>query len=110
VVLRWNQAALEAVRLDASTPPEVSRNLALVQGAVLDAVNAVQGTPAFFVALSAPAGTSAAAAVAAAAHRVLSYLYPAQQAAFDALLADTLGQVPDGQGKDGGVALGRQVA
>ena len=64
-----------------------ARNLALVHLAVLDAVNAVEGAPAYLVALPAAPGSSAEAAVAAAAHRVLSYLYPAQQASLDADLA-----------------------
>src|SRR5262249_13159013 len=39
--------------------------------------------------------------------RVLRYLYPAQQASFDAVLASTLGPVPDGQSKTDAVALGQ---
>jgi hypothetical protein len=106
-VLTWNHVLLEAVRLDNSPPPVASRALAMVQGAVLDAVNALDGTPARFVTLTAPAGTSVDAAVAAAAHRVLSYLYPAQQASFDQSLATSLGPVADGPSKTDGIALGQ---
>jgi len=48
--------------------------------------------------------------VAAAAHQVLVYLYPAQKAALDALFATTLAAIPDGQAKIDGVALGDAVA
>jgi hypothetical protein len=78
VVLTWNRAALEAIRLDATAPPVATRNLAIVSLAMYDAVNAIEHLPAFAVRFDAAPGTSAEAAVAAAAHRALSYLYPAQ--------------------------------
>jgi hypothetical protein len=70
-VLRWNQALLDAVRFDASTPPFASRAMAMVHSAIFDAVNAIEGKPGYYVALMAAAGTSAEAAVAGAAHGVL---------------------------------------
>jgi hypothetical protein len=108
-VLVWNQALLNAIQADASDPLIASRAMAMVQAAVFDAVSAIEGTPGYGVQLTAPAGASANAAVASAAHTVLSYLYPAQQAAFDAQLASSLGQVPDGQSKTDGVALGQSA-
>jgi hypothetical protein len=109
VTLRWEQATLDAIRLDATAPPVASRALAMVSTAVFDAVSAVEGTPGYLVKLTPPTGASAEAAAAAAAHGVLSYLYPAQQAAFDATLAASLAQVPDGASKTAGVAFGRSV-
>jgi membrane-associated phospholipid phosphatase len=109
-VLDWNQTLLDAIRLDASAPPVAARNMALVQGAVYDAVSAVEGTPGYFARIAAPAGAAPAAAVAAAAHRVLSYLYPAQQPAFDAALAASLAAVPAGQSRDDGAVVGRAAA
>src|SRR5205085_12403748 len=96
VVLRWNQATLDAIRLDASAPPMASRALAMVSTAIFDTVSAVEGTPGYLVKLTPPAGASAEAAAAAAAHKVLSYLYPAQQAAFDATLTASLTLGPPG--------------
>ncbi len=110
VVLDWNRTLLDAVRLDATPPPLASRNMAMTQAAVYDAISAVDGTPGFYVRRSAPAGTSPVAAAAAAAHRVLTYLYPAQAATFDAALAASLASVPNGPGKTAGVALGHSVA
>jgi hypothetical protein len=106
-VLVWNQYLLSAIRQDASDPLVASRGMAMVQAAVLDAVNALEGTPAHYVKLTAAPDASADAAVAAAAHTVLSYLYPAQQAVFDSELAASLGQVPDGAGKTNGISLGQ---
>ena len=48
-----------------------------------DAVNSIEGKPGYYVLLPSPSGASAYAAVTASAYQVLSYLYPAQQAAFD---------------------------
>src|SRR5207247_2479462 len=42
-VLQWNQNALAAIALDASDPLVASRGMAMVQSAVFDAVNAVEG-------------------------------------------------------------------
>src|SRR5262249_24676471 len=109
-VLDWNQQALEAIRLDDQSAPEATRALAIMHSPILDVVNAIEGTPARYVSIPAAPGTSAVAAVAAAAHRVLSHIYPAQQAAFDAALAYSLSQIPDGDGKANGIALGEAIA
>src|SRR5262249_35117988 len=47
-VLHWNHVLLETVQQDATTPPLASRNMAIVQAAVADAVNAITGAPAYF--------------------------------------------------------------
>ncbi|HUY88576.1 MAG TPA: DUF4214 domain-containing protein, partial [Pirellulales bacterium] len=109
-VIAWNQTALDAIRQDATDPNLASRGLAMVQSAVFDAVNAAEQKPGRFVTFSAPADSSPAAAVDRAAHDVLAYLYPAQQATFDAELAATLSDVPDGQSKTDGIAAGQQAA
>jgi hypothetical protein len=105
----WNQILLNAIVTDASTPPVASRALAMVQMAVYDAVNAVDGTPAHFVSVAAPAGASPEAAVAAAAHEVLTYLYPVQQSSLDSALASSLAQIPDGSAKTAGITVGQTV-
>jgi hypothetical protein len=110
VVLDWNQTELAAIQQDGSSPPAASRSLAMVQAAVYDAVNAVQGKPGYYVTQPAPSDASPVAAVAAAAHRVLSYLYPAQKATFDAALTNSLSGVADGKGKTDGISAGESVA
>jgi hypothetical protein len=109
-VLHWNQVLLDTIRRDATTPPLASRNMAIVQASVADAVNAIAGTPAYFVSVPAPAGASVEAAVASAAHRTLTALFPGQTSRLDGELATSLSVVPAGQSRDDGVALGRQVA
>src|SRR5205807_2569632 len=58
---------------------------------------------------TAAADANEAAAVDAAAHDVLTYLYPAQQATFDSLLASQLALLPGGPGVTDGEAVGQAV-
>jgi hypothetical protein len=111
MVLQWNEVLLDAIRADRTSPPLAARNMAIVHVAVYDAVNAIEQThQPYAVARHAPPGASAEAAVAAAAHRTLVELFPAQRGTFDAALADSLATIPDGPGENKGVALGRSVA
>ena len=109
-VIYWNQVQLQAIENDASTPEYASRGLAMVSSAVYDAVNSIDGTPAYYVSLKAPDGASADAAVASAAYTVLCYLYPAQVANFNSLLASDMAGIPDGQAKLDGMSVGQSVA
>jgi hypothetical protein len=109
-VIVWNQATLSAIQTDGTDPQFASRGMAMVQLAVFDSVNAIEGTPAYFVKTTAPAGASIEAAVDAAAHDVLAYLYPAQQATFDALYASQLALLPSGTATTDGVTVGQTVA
>jgi YD repeat-containing protein len=109
-VLTWTQVALEAIRTEALTPLAASRALVMLSAAIYDTLNALEGAPAFLAAKTAAAGASLDAAVAAAAHEALSYLFPAQQTDFDAELQQTLDNVPDGPGEDSGVTLGQAIA
>src|SRR3954469_7456595 len=98
-VTDWNVIAINAT----AVPPNSilqSRVLAIVHGAVYDAVRAVDRKgAAYAVDLKAPAGTSLDAAVAAAAHGALIRLAPAQRAMLDTALSTSLSKVADGQGK-----------
>ena len=92
-------------------PPLESRNLAIVHAAMFDAVNSIlREFHPYAVSLDAPRGTSAEAAVAAAAHFALVQLYPDQRTAVDAAYADSLGRIPDGPPKTNGISLGEAVA
>ena len=110
-VTDWNDLMLQAIRNDATTPPRASCNMAIVQTAVFDAVNAVGRSyqPYHYTALAAP-GTSADAAANAAAYHTLVSLYPAQQAMFASAYAAKLAAIPDGFAKASGLALGQTVA
>lgn len=112
VVVEWNMHAQTAIVATAGQGPTVAYlHFAMVQGAVYDAVNAIEGGSEPY--LSSPAmadtGDSPAAAAAQASHDVLVGLFPAQQGALDGKLATTLGTLPDA-GKAGGQAVGAAAA
>lgn len=109
-VLTWNRIALETVRLDAASPNEASRALAIESVAVLDVLNALDGAPSILVRLAPPANVDTAAAIAVAAHRVLTTMFPAQTARLDAALASSLSGLADGPAKAGALSFGVAVA
>jgi hypothetical protein len=112
-VTKWNEIAVTTVNAQppiTSAPPAGSIFVAMVQGAVYGAVNAVDrhGRP-YLVMRSYPKA-SAEAAAATAAFRVLDTLFPAQhgtlQAAYDASLAG----IPNGALEDNGIEVGTIAA
>jgi hypothetical protein len=109
-VTDWNVIAINAT----AVPPNSilqSRVLAIVHGAIYDAVRAVDARGgAYAVNLKAPAGASVDAAVAAAAHGALVELAPMQRPMLDAALNVALSKVADGQGKSDGISVGSQIA
>jgi hypothetical protein len=110
-VLGWNQAALDAIKTDKTNPPIASRNLAILETAVFDAVN---GLAAFYDAYKIDNGINPAASVEAAAsqaaYRVLTELYPNQKATFDGILNGYLQDLPAGDFVTKGLAYGKAVA
>jgi hypothetical protein len=111
MVLEWNEVAVEATRVARLSPNAQTRALAMVHGAVFDAVNGIERDYApYLVNRHAPRWASEEAAAAVAAHGVLVGLIPAQQATLDAALASSLAAVPDGPAEDAGVAFGKLVA
>src|SRR5688572_21738805 len=110
-VLEWNEVAVEATRVARLSPNAQTRALAMVHGAVFDAVNGIERDYApYLVDRHAPRWASEEAAAAVAAHGVLVSLMPTQQATLDAALASSLAAVPDGPAEDAGVAYGKLVA
>jgi hypothetical protein len=112
-VTEWNLNATNALLVNAAQPPQVSvPHLAMVHGAVYDAVNAIdRGHEGYLISsrLARPSDSKKAAA-ATAAHRVLVHLVPAQQASLDALYAASLTRVADGPRKTRGIAVGEEAA
>src|SRR5215216_549100 len=112
-VTQWNQNATTALMATAGQPPQVSvTHMAMVQGAVYDAVNAIDGGHEGYLLtsrLAAPFDSEEAAA-AAAAHRVLLSIVPGQQAVLDAQYATSLAIVPDSSSKARGIAVGEAAA
>jgi hypothetical protein len=109
-IIDWNNVMLESIRATSMSPLPASRILAAMNTGMYDAVNSIARThQPYHVDMAADLGTSREAAVAQAAHHVLSGLLPARQAAFDTALASSLSNVPDGPGKTAGIALGNTV-
>ncbi|WP_404710694.1 Ig-like domain-containing protein [Sphingomonas sp. MMS24-J13] len=108
--VQWVRIALKAVANDGSLPEFASRALAMEGIAAYDVINAINGVPGYLVSMTAPTGASADAAIAAAAYDILTYLYPGQQASLDALYAQSLNGIPDGQAKIDGMVLGKAIA
>jgi hypothetical protein len=116
-VVHWNAVAATAISagptpLSPLRPPASSSVLGgMVQGAMYDAVAAVEGGLApFATGVTAPPGASADAAVAQAARDVLVARVPLQtgfvQDAYDAYMAS----IPNGAAKDAGKAVGTAAA
>jgi hypothetical protein len=109
VVFHWNEILMQSLP---STPAPVPlfRNMALVQVAVFDAVNAIDRSYEPYAAdVKASRGASKEAAAAQAAHDTLSALYPSRQAVFDAALAEDLADIPQDRARRG-IAVGQEVA
>ena len=113
VVVEWNANAQAAIIGRAGQGPTVAYlHLAMVQGAVYDAVNAIEGghEPYLGSPSVADQADSSPAAVATAAHGVLLGLFPGQQTTLDAQLAASLAQIPEGAAKTGGIEVGAAAA
>ena len=113
IVVDWNKATLETLAVPGLQPITVhpTRTLALVHVAMHDAVTAIDGDyEPYLVDEEAPGSASEEAAAIAAAHGVLSTLYPSQRPALDARRAAGLGALPDRLSRRVGVAVGEYVA
>lgn len=111
VVSDWNARAVAAGYTARLSPDMHSRNMAIVQTAVFEALNSIEPRyKPYRTLLRAEPGASPQAAVAAAAHHALVRLFPEQAKDFDAALQATLAGVPDGPARANGVALGVQAA
>jgi len=113
-VVQWNRTLLVIVRTHGAQPATVhpTRSFALMHAAIYDAVNSIARTHKPYLVDLPRASRSAShdAAAAAAAHEVLSQLYPAFQATLDAQFQEELAQIPDGAAKMDGISIGQGVA
>jgi membrane-associated phospholipid phosphatase len=108
-VTAWNTFASNLVAANLPPGPQ-TYTLAITQIAVHDALNAIHPRyEPYQFAGSAPRA-SRAAAVAAAAHDTLVKLVPQIAASVDAEYRAALSSVPDGPGKDAGIATGQAAA
>jgi hypothetical protein len=113
-VIEWNRTLLTILRTTGAQPATIhpTRSFAMLHAAMFDAVNAIDKTYVSYVVrlphVSRTASTWAAADQ--AAHDVLSSLYPAFSSALDAELQQDLDQLPDGNRKSEGIAVGEAAA
>jgi hypothetical protein len=110
-VLRWNRIATTVAAHHPLDPLAEARLFAVLHTAIHDAVTAIdrRHEPYCAVTLDA-AGALPEAAVASAAHVVLTTWLQTERPALDAALADSLAALPEGRARDIGVASGRQAA
>jgi hypothetical protein len=115
-VTDWNTTAFTALTAAppagaGQTPPVSTIHLAMVHGAVYDAVNAIDRRyQPYLIALRAKRWYSKDAAAATAAYQVLSAILPAQQATFASRYAASLADLPAGKARDRGIAVGETAA
>jgi hypothetical protein len=105
VVPAWYAVA----RTAPASPVQLSRVLAMVHAAMHDAVNGADRRYETYASDLTDRRAHPEAAAAAAAHRVLSGLFSAQQDSWDAALADSLSRIGDGPRKKAGIVLGAAV-
>ena len=129
MVLVWNANAVAVISQSATPPvtdpptppglgqgpPLAALHVAMVHGAIYDAVNAIDGGHApYLPGLSAPSTASQAAAVAQAGHDVLIGITPPANTAvrdrIDAMLASSLALIDAGQAKTDGIEIGADAA
>lgn len=110
-VLEWNEIALAGVMAARQLPPDAARSMAMVHVAMFDAVNAIERRykPIAHDGRPARAASPEAASI-AAAHAVLSRLFPGQAPALDAAYGASLSRIAESDEKAAGVALGREAA
>jgi hypothetical protein len=123
MVLVWNENAVNVISQPATNtppglgqgPPIAALHVAMVHGAIYDAVNAIVGDhEPYLPGLSAPSGASQAAAAAQAGHDVLYGITPAANTAvrmrIDAMLTASLALIDPSQAKLDGIEIGADAA
>ena len=110
VVTDWSAIATTAVVTRGA--PAGGVDFAIVHAAMYDAVNAIDGRhePYLVNPAAETRGASPEAAAAAAAHRTLVGLFPAQQATLDTAYVASLATLPNGTAKTKGIVVGEEVA
>ncbi len=110
-VLRWNRLAMEVAAEGQTDPLTESRVFAMAQLAVHNALNAVDYRYEQYgrqLRVVAPADRDLA--VATAAHRVLTFHFPAAYPKLTAALKETIARTPEGAAKHNGSQLGYTAA
>jgi membrane-associated phospholipid phosphatase len=111
-ITNWDAIAVRTIVTEGMRPPaETQLYLGFVSAAMYDAVVAIEPAYAPYGApLRAHRHASVDAAVAAAAHGVLSIYFPASGPALTADYQTSLAKIPDGRAKAKGIAVGEAAA
>lgn len=125
MVLRWNEVLLRAQVVDHTPganvpgaglrrnggPTMAARAMAMVHGAMFDAVNSIeQAYEPYLLTETGSITASKEAAIIQSAFETLSTLYPEQRATFEAGLLEDLALIPEGPEKEEGKELGSKAA
>src|SRR5687768_4158845 len=112
LVQDWNDTLCTMAELVVTkhNPGVPTRAMAMMNGSIYDAFQAIDRTHAPFKVDTHAPTASLDAAVSQAAYRVLSDMYPEQQSLLDTTLASRLGGVPNGAAKTEGINLGNFIA
>jgi hypothetical protein len=107
MVTDWSANLDKTIEAVAQPVPTQARSIAIVHTAIYDAVNGIVGKyEPYFVTESAPPGARPEAAAAMAAYTTMVSLYPSQKPALDTMLANSLQNIPGGQGHSQSIAAG----
>ncbi len=110
-VVAWTDTMIQVIKADIANVGLASRTMAMVSGAVYDAVNDIERTGSVYqFNVQAPQGASPTAAASEAAYTVLSALDPDMQPLLDARLAQSLAAEPSASAAALGVQVGSEVA
>lgn len=110
-VTAWNRTAGDIIVDSGMGPLPADRALAILHGAVYEAVNAItRQYPASGSGLKASPDASVDAAIAAASRTALAQLVPSRKEAIDAAYQSALAALEEGSAKSSGVAVGNEAA
>lgn len=110
-VTEWNEIMQATVSVPPTNPNYQARWGAIVQLAVFEAVNAIEGDyESYLGVIEAAPGASAEAAAIVAAHDTLVGLRPDQELALGLLRDASLADITDGPHKDAGIDVGQEAA
>lgn len=110
-IVKWTSLTLQAVRINKTNPPIASRNLAMVEISMFDAVNSiVKKYQPYSMGVAAETELPKEVAVAQAAREILVKLYPTSTPYWDEQLSKTLELFPESSQKQKAIDLGVLIA
>ncbi len=111
VIDDWTEQWLDTIRVVGGPPCPIARNGAIMYAAIYDAVNSIARTHEPYIDyVDSPGPANKQVAVAAAAHKVLSTLYPDRAAVYLAEYEEQLAGFPNNARKLNGIIIGEAAA